>query len=83
MTKPITVPEPVEDEEMIDVKPIAEDKMLRKNRGPGICQVLRTIYAWTDDPRIKFQARVATAMARKMTAKLRWYKEEMEKKNVS
>lgn len=45
----------------------------------SICQVLREIYFTTDDPNTKLRCRLATAMAKAMTAKLETYKKEWEK----
>jgi len=44
-----------------------------------ICEMLREIYALTDDEEIKLKCRVATAMAKSMHNKLKWYKERGKK----
>jgi len=48
--------------------------MNRKVRVNTICATLRQIYRRTDDEEIKMLARVATTMAKKMSAKLEQYK---------
>ena len=60
--------EPIDKKEMSWISP--------KNT---ICQVLRDIYWKTDDPEIKLNCRIATTMAKRMTAKLTEYKEDWDK----
>ena len=60
-------------------KPIDEAAMMWSSPEYSICQVLREIYFTTDNPAIKLHARVATAMAKSMTAKMEEYKAEWEK----
>ena len=55
-------------------EPCAKRDMNRKVRVNTICATLRQIYRRTDDEEIKMLARVATTMAKKMSAKLEQYK---------
>jgi hypothetical protein len=57
--------------------PIAEDQMnMIKDEAPDtICHVLREIYWDTESKVIRTKCRIATTMAKRMVAKLKWYKE--------
>ena len=64
--------------------PIDMDKLNMRIYGSRntICQELREIYYMSEDEEVKLKVRVAMAMAKKMAAKLIWYKEtnDREKK---
>lgn len=55
-------------------EPVSDDQMLWVSPNNSICQVLRDIYHSTEDEEIRLKCRVATAMAKSMTAKLEDYK---------
>lgn len=62
---------------------ITEDDLIKidmnvKNSNRTICEVLREIYHSTDDTVIKDKLILATAMAKKMDAKLREYKQNYD-----
>lgn len=59
-------------------EPIDEEAMKWISPKNSICEVLREIYWGTKDPNIKLKCRVATSMAKAMTAKLSEYKEGWE-----
>ena len=66
-------------------KPVPISKM-KKRRHEGkmtICQILRNIYAMTNNEEIKMKCRIGTSMAKSMNKRLLYYKEtygEMERK---
>ena len=68
--------------------PVPVSKM-RKRRREGkmtICQILRNIYAMTDNEEIKMKCRIGTSMAKSMQNRLIYYKKtygEIEKNNES
>lgn len=53
--------------------------MNKRNSAWTICEVLREIYHKTNDPVIQEKLILATAMAKKMDAKLREYKADYDK----
>lgn len=55
-------------------EPCPEAHMEHENRMNTICEQLRQIYKLTENPEIKLRARIATTMAKKMSAKLAEYK---------
>lgn len=68
--------QPVPEEEMI-----ADEADMRKQRYAGhhsICQVLREIWASTDDINLRVKARLAMAMAKAMNERLKYYKDKYE-----
>jgi len=66
---------PADEEEML--QPVEEGEMLnsRYKGHYSICQKLREIYQATEDPEIKMNCRIATAMAKNMTARLCFYRD--------
>lgn len=58
--------------------PVSDEQMQWVSPNHSICQVLREIYFTTEDPGIKMHCRVATAMAKAMTKKLKEYKDNWE-----
>lgn len=60
-------------------EPVSDEAMRWTSPNNSICQVLREIYFTTDDPDTKLRCRLATAMAKAMTAKLKAYKQDWER----
>ena len=60
-------------------EPVSEESMAWASPNHSICQVLREIYFNTWNEENKRLCRVATAMAKSMTAKLEGYKQDWEK----
>lgn len=61
-------------------EPVSERKM-RKVRYQGhhtVCETIRKIYQSTDDEEIKYNCRLAFAMAKRMHEQLKRYKQEKE-----
>jgi hypothetical protein len=56
--------------------PIADMLETRHRLDCTVCQKLREIYKSTNDEKIKLDCRVAMAMAKKMSDKLKEYKEK-------
>lgn len=57
-------------------EPIDEAQMLVDSPNHSICEVLRQIYHKSTDPDVRLNARVATTMAKAMTAKLSTYNKQ-------
>jgi hypothetical protein len=64
---------------MISDEDLQKIDMNKQNSARTICEVLREIYHSTDDPIIQERLVLATAMAKKMDAKLREYKADYDK----
>jgi hypothetical protein len=60
------------------VAPVSEEVMenTRYEGHHSICQTLRDIYKLTDNEDIKLKCRIATAMAKSMHLKLKYYREK-------
>ncbi len=58
-------------------EPCSERLMSVRNQPDTICAVLVDIYNLTNDSKIKFKCRLATAMAKSMSNKLKKRKQEL------
>jgi len=61
-----------------DPIPVREMDKSRYEGHNSICQKLRDIYHMTDNPEIKYECRIAMAMAKSMHRRLKKYKAEKE-----
>jgi hypothetical protein len=57
------------------IEPYPVEKMKPNNVRGTLCSVLRDIHENTDDEQVRLWARIATTMAKKMSARLYWYHE--------